>query len=217
MFRKYNKQGRVPMRSLFLILALTVAILLIGMAGTFAWMHYARTLQTAARIQVFDLSIVGPTENTLAMNLGEINSKSDTSPRYYVFGVKSNVLKYWIQLGYTTNNPFSFQIFKATKSDSVSTEPGFVTEAGVSFKKGELLTNPVFFGKNHPATYKKTGGTYDYVQDRAEPFYQQYGPITTIREATQYYILEVQWNAPLVDKETDMVYLTVGTNGIDSN
>ena len=218
MFRKNNQRGRVSTRFFLLILAFSVAVLLIGMTGSYAWMRHTRTLQTITKIQVFDLSVVGPTSNTLAMNLGEINSGSDNSPKSYVFGVKSNVSKYWIQLGYTTNTSFQFKIYQAEIADSTSTGT-IITEAGVSFKKGNELTNLMFSGQDHPDTYKKGTGTYDLdlVQSKAEPYYQQYGPITTQKGGTQYYIVDVSWSDTLVNKETDMVYLTVGTNGIDSN
>lgn len=210
MFRN-NKQGRVSLRWRYLALALAAVVLLAGAAGTMAWMQYSRTLQTLTLVQVTDLTIVGPSEDTLAMNLGEI-SVTDSSPRSYVFGVKSNnVDSFWIQLAYTTNIPLTYTIYQATKLGPNNSASADVTEAGAAFQKDGKLVE-VSSGKHHPETYQD----YTLVQENAEPMYVKYamedGNIPIDRGATKYFILEVSWTEALSNKETDMVYLTVGAS-----
>lgn len=212
MFRKNNQQGRVPLKRRYLVLILAAIVLLAVASGTLAWMQYSRTLQTLTLVQVTDLTIVGPNENTLAMNLGDIDVSKDGAQEY-VFGVQSNnVDRYWIQLAHTTNIPFTYTIYQATKN-------------GTSFQRGDALDgsykNPdgsiaLAAGDYHDATYQESDGTsYDQVQKNAEPLYWQSSSdgIAITKGETQYFILEISWTARANDKETDMVYLTVGTSG----
>lgn len=197
-----------------LILALAVAVLLTATAGTMAWLRYVRSLQTVTLIHVSDLYLLGPDgTNTGALNLGSIDVSARGSETY-AFGVKSNLEKYRFQLAYTTNIPFSYSIHRATATQD-NTYTTAHTEGGKTFYydtqavPGHFLNRPgdrIADTTRHPITYNE----YPNVQMYAEPVYWQSDDVERV-DTIDYYILEVTWTESLPNnKETDMIYLTVG-------
>lgn len=197
-----------------LILALAVAVLLTATAGTMAWLRYVRSLQTVTLIHVSDLYLLGPDgTNTGALNLGSIDVSAPGSETY-AFGVKSNLEKYRFQLAYTTNIPFSYSIHPA-KLTSGGTYNTTHTEGGITFYydtqavPGDFLNRPgdrIANDTRHSITYND----YSKVQKYAEPVYWQSDDVERV-DTIDYYILEVTWTESLPNnKETDMIYLTVG-------
>lgn len=197
-----------------LILALAVAVLLTATAGTMAWLRYVRSLQTVTLIHVSDLYLLGPDgTNTGALNLGSIDVSASGSETY-AFGVKSNLEKYRFQLAYTTNIPFSYSIHRAKlTSDSTYNTPH--TEDGITFYYDTQAVPGRFLNRlddriandtRHSITYNE----YSNVQKYAEPVYWQSDDVERV-DTIDYYILKVTWTGSLPNnKETDMIYLTVG-------
>lgn len=208
MFRKHNKQGRVSLKIRYLMAIFAAVMLLIAIGSTLAWMQYSRTLQTLTLVRVSYLDIVGPDKNTMAMNLGDVDVSSPGN-KAYIFGVESNnVEQFLLQLAYTTNIPFTYEVYQAEKLETGTSAGNSVTdnESGVSFSYGEKLNLTEKQDQN--ATY----GTYTYVQNNARPKYCQAGPISINNGGTKYFILKITWGADaasVTNKETDMVYLTV--------
>ena len=199
-----------------LILALAVAVLLTATAGTMAWLRYVRSLQTVTLIHVSDLYLLGPDgTNTGALNLGSIDV-STAGSKTYAFGIKSNLEKYRFQLAYTTNIPFSYSIHRATATQD-NTYTTAHTEGGITFYYDTKAVTGHFLNLNrpddriadntrHPITYNE----YSNVQKYAEPVYWQSSDVDRV-DTIDYYILEVTWTESLPNnKETDMIYLTVG-------
>ena len=211
MARSQNPKKHFSVKLRYLVLFLILLALLLAAVGTVAWMRYIRSLQTVTLVQVTSLSLVGPDENTLAIELGDLDVSSNGS-KDFVFGVKSvNLDKCTIQLAHTTNIPFQYEIYKATKN-------------GNSFSTSELLTGRylnqyeesslALQGDNQyfTSTYQAGTGSYGHVQKNAAPLYWQSGDVTITENQTTYFILKVIWGNGLSNnKETDMVYLTVGT------
>ena len=212
MARSQNQKKHFSVKLRYLVLFLILLALLLAAVGTVAWMRYIRSLQTVTLVQVTSLSLVGPDENTLAIELGDLDVSSAGSEDF-VFGVKSvNLDKCTIQLAHTTNIPFQYEIYKATKN-------------GNSFSTSELLTgtylnqdeeSSLALQSDHyfTSTYQAGTGSYGHVQENAAPLYWKSGDVTITENQTTYFILRVIWSDNLShNTETDMVYLTVGSGG----
>lgn len=200
-----------------LISVLILAVLMTAVVGTMAWLRNVRSLQTVTQVVVTDLSLKGPTEQTIAIDIGGIDVKHPGSSTY-VFGVRSNnVDKYQIQLGYTTNLPLTYTIYPTAESGPDSTEVGGKTfyYDTVTPLSGSYLNTDTSHLLADDTLHEKTYGTgfdQNKVQKNAEPIYWRSGIIDIVRHSTQYFVLEISWGEGLSNnKETDMIYLTVGT------
>lgn len=223
MARSQNQKKHFSIKLRYLVLFLILLALLLAAVGTVAWMRYIRSLQTVTMVQVTDLSLVGPDRNTLAIDLGDLDVSTERS-KEYVFGVESVGLETCtIQLAHTTNIPFQYEIYKATKKDT-SSSGNEVLAAGNYFSYGEIIKStdaPYLNGTSvalqddnyyFTSTYENASG-YS-VQKNAAPLYWQSGDVDINKDGTTYFILKVIWGSGLENnKETDMVYLTVGTGG----
>lgn len=215
MARSQNPKKHVSIKLRYLVLFLILLALLLAAVGTVAWMRYIRSLQTVTLVQVTNLSLVGPDDNTLAIDLGDLDVSTGSS-KDYAFGVNSvNLDTCTIQLAHTTNIPFTYEIYKATKSGDSFTYGDSDLVVGSYLNKNE--NNVAFQGDNDyfTSTYKNASG-YS-VQKNAAPLYWQSdseNPVSITVNDTTYFILKVIWGSGLENnKETDMVYLTVGTGG----
>lgn len=223
-----EQKNLFPVRLRFVVLFLILLALLLAAVGTVAWMRHIRSLQTATLVQVTSLSLEGPnpnTPNTAIINLGDKDISTGGSASY-VFGVRTNnVPSFTVQLAHTTNIPFTYTIYPATPVASGQTPD--ITEDGASFVKSATslsgeYANQTALGSNlarrdddyYNSTYGVKGSVYGNVQKNAMPLYWQSSNISPSSEnSVTYFILEVSWTAGENDKETDMVYLTVGTGG----
>lgn len=221
------QKNHFPVKLRYIVLFVILLALLLAAVGTLAWMRHMRSLQTATLVQVTSLTLVGPdpdTPNSAIVNLGDIDV-SEGSSKSYVFGVETDPgNKFQIQLAHTTNTPFQYKVYKARKANSSETPN--VTEGGVGFIKGNHVVgaykNETSSGSNlakrentdpyYKSTYQLGDSVYSFVQQNAAPLYWRSDPITQGENvAVTYYILDVIWAAGQNNKETDMVYLTVGT------
>lgn len=224
MARSQNQKKHFSIKLRYLVLFLILLALLLAAVGTVAWMRYIRSLQTVTMVQVTDLSLVGPDKNTLAIDLGDLDVSTERS-KEYVFGVESVGLETCtIQLAHTTNIPFQYEIYKATKNDT-SSGGNEVLAAGSYFSYGDkikgkednYLNGTTIASQDNrffTSTYEKKEGISYSVQKNAAPLYWQSGNVDINEDGTTYFILKVIWGDNLSNnKETDMVYLTVGTGG----
>lgn len=224
MARSQNQKKHFSIKLRYLVLFLILLALLLAAVGTVAWMRYIRSLQTVTMVQVTDLSLVGPDKNTLAIDLGDLDVSTERS-KEYVFGVESVGLETCtIQLAHTTNIPFQYEIYKATKNDT-SSGGNEVLAAGSYFSYGDkikgkednYLNGTTIASQDNrffTSTYEKKEGISYSVQKNAAPLYWQSGNVDIKEDGTTYFILKVIWGDNLSNnKETDMVYLTVGTGG----
>lgn len=176
----------------YLALALVLAALISAAAGTLAWLQYKRSLQTMTRIQFSTLELKGITEDSIPIDLGEINMKY-ADKKEMPFRVIANAgTKYILQIGHTTNLPLSYEIFPLDSNGS----------------KGESVT------LNRITTQTYSDG--EKVQPNAEPVYWQSTPILSTGEDT--YVLIISWeDSDVIDKDTEMIYLTAGLGGYETN
>lgn len=218
--RRENKSRLFWKNPRFLVIELALVILLTAAMGTMAWIRYIRSQQTVTLVHVSDHYLLGPDgSNTGALSLGSIDVSSPGS-KFYAFGVKSTQSRYRIQLGYTTNIPFSYSIHPAsTAQTGTRTTPHLEAGTTLYYNPDESIeSDPEIAGiMNHDFSYKAgdvsaiSESTYELVQECAEPKYWQSGDIGRVNDI-DYFILEIKWSGPLVNnKETDMIYLTAGS------
>ena len=203
----------------FLVIVLALSILLTAAVGTLAWLKYIRSQQTVTLVHVSDYYLVGPDgSNTTALNLGSIDV-SKSGSKLYAFGVKSTQPKYRIQLGYTTNIPFSYSIHPASTTPTENrTTPHQEAGKTLYYNRSECVKPDENINgiQKHDFSYKAGDvsvideNTYDLVQAHAEPIYWQSKDINRSNDI-DYFVLEITWPSRLVNnKETDMIYLTAG-------
>lgn len=179
-----------------LIAVLAAAVLLSALGGTMAWLRYARSLHTLARIQVPSMTLTGPQgESTLPVALGDMDLSRPGS-KESIFRIASNKgTHYILQLAHTTNLPLKYTIYQLSSASDTS---GGTALAG-NYRNGD--------GTLHSVTY----GDYDKVQKNAQPLYWQSEVQTSSGE--EFYVLVVTWDAGANNKETDMIYITAGIGG----
>lgn len=214
MARSQNQKKHFSIKLRYLVLFLILLALLLAAVGTVAWMRYIRSLQTVTMVQVTNLSLVGPDDKTLAIDLGDLDVSTGNS-KDYAFGVNSvNLDTCTIQLAHTTNIPFTYKIYKATKNGNSFTYTASDLVNGSYLNKND--NDVAFQGDNDyfTSTYEKKEGISYSVQKNAAPLYWQSGDVDINKDGITYFILKVIWGDNLSNnKETDMVYLTVGTGG----
>ena len=184
-----------------LIAVLAAAALLSALGGTMAWLRYARSLHTLARIQVPSMTLTGPQGgSTLPVALGDMDL-SKAGSKESIFRIASNKgTHYILQLAHTTNLPLKYTIYKLSSASDTSGG----TALAVSYRN---LSGTLADKTLHSATY----GDYSQVQKNAQPLYWQSEVQTSSGE--EFYVLVVTWNAGVNNKETDMIYITAGIGG----
>lgn len=205
-----NNQPNDRAEKRLLILTLLATALLALIVGTLAWLRYSRSLQTMTTVHVPALYLGGADgSSTIDIDMGDIDVVTKQE-QYYAFSVVSkskdgSTDRYILQLAHTTNLPFQYEVYEAT-----GTITGEVTSANC---KGEnILSKTLSKDTTRPATYgeKSTIGTH--LHPAADPQYYQSDKRTiNSTSRTDYYILKVWWEGTIENnKETDMVYLSVG-------
>ena len=186
-----------------LMLAVVVTALLVVVVRSLSWLNVQRTLQTVTRMQMPVLYIKDHNEeDTQALSIGNLDV-SVQGPKDIVFAVTaSRKTQYNMQLAYTTNIPLTYTIYKAEKNES-----GFVIQKDTNSQDIQLSLSELTWN-----THSETYGEYNNVQDNAEPRYRQTAVAASInRDEVQFYILRLNWNQTINNKETDMIYITVST------
>lgn len=211
--RKTDRQTRV------LIIILGAVTILLVIALTMAWLFQNKGLQTMTKIQFQSLDLVGKDTATVSVELGEIDVREAGEKRIPFSVVASEGTEFVLQLGYTTNLPLNYTIIDAgddwTNWDTVgASSSNIVSGKYINLDESNKIANQ----DKHETTY----GTYgqSYVQKNAEPVYWQSDRIERTAESHNY-VLIVNWtthdNTDVVDKDTDMIYLTAGIPGDNNN
>lgn len=231
----------------------TVLLLcLLGVAAglTYAWFRQSYSLSTVAKIKAsirLDLA-AGNGEDASRFQIGTVDTTGEgVTSKDYVIAVKKDKSKdksanYILQIGHTTNIPFTYKLYKATEDNS-----GTVIYVGADnithkYKKSDTEINGKYLNKisddkilaNSTGTYhEQTYESYSKIQENAEPLYWKSND-TTLGSGTDlvdYYILTVSWAKrpaeqtkdetndkykyidDIEDKETDIVYISVSAIG----
>ena len=101
-------------------------VLMAASLGTYAWFTYRK--RAAGIAEISDPTAIfikaGSGEDIRYLNLGGIDVETADDYKDFVFCVKGNhVSRYKIQLAYTTNNQFDYEIYKATEVSSSGAVP----------------------------------------------------------------------------------------------
>ncbi|MGM9605510.1 MAG: hypothetical protein ACI3XG_10670 [Faecousia sp.] len=213
MFRKKNQQGRVSLKKRYLVLVLALAaIALLSVAvGTMAWLKFNRSLLTMTQIQFSTLDLEGQEPDSLPIDLGEIDIRNSGS-KEMPFRIRSKPgTQYILQLGHTTNLPLSYEIYPVDEWDG--NKSGSLS--------GRYLNKDSTTSLAESTSREKTYDAQDSVHQNAEPLYWQStaGACVCSDSGYDYYVLVVSWsgNQDVIDKETEMIYLTAGLGGYTGN
>ena len=231
------------------IIYIVLLLCLLGVAAglTYAWFRQSYSLSTVAKIKAsirLDLA-AGNGEDASRFQIGTVDTTGDgVTHKDYVIAVKKDKpANYILQIGHTTNIPFTYTLYKAGSGTENDNNVVYVGEKETFYyKKGTVVTGVYL---NHDKTDKdkiladntyhsKTYGEYDktkYVQENAEPLYwQSTDALGGGTDLIDYYILTVSWKKrgseqtksdddkykyidDIEDKETDIVYISVSAKG----
>ena len=232
---KYKKQKR---RLIMSGAALVISGLLLVVS--YAWFYTQREMSTAAWIKapvVLDIR-AGNDQDIKYLDMGNIEVGETDGYKDYVFCVYGKPIdNYSLQLAYTTNIAFHYEVYRVDLSDNgdiVFQSP----ENSARFKRVNdipviigLSMNEIKANNESPAKYQSHALSYGdekkenivartKVQANNEPLYflAEENGIKVMRprniidgkEFLDYYVIRVSWKAGEVheDKETDIVYLT---------
>lgn len=237
---KGNTDKKKQKRKLILsgvALALSGLVLVIS----YAWFYMRREMSTVAWIKapiVLDIR-AGNGQDIKYLDMGNIAVGEGDGSKDYVFCVYGKpVDNYSLQLAYTTNIAFHYDVYRA----DLDPTGNIVFESPKGTEKfKEVSDQPVISGlsmneikarNESPEKYQSHALSYgdekkvnivdkNKVQDNNEPLYFLAGengvkvmkPRNILKNHTEfldYYVLHVSWKAGEVheDKETDIVYLT---------
>lgn len=202
---KRTRQSRV------LTFAIVAVTALLVIALTIAWLFQSKGLQTMTKIQFQYLNLLGKEADTISVELGEIDVRNAGEKRI-PFCVKASLEDAFIlQLGHTTNLPLTYQIIEV---DANWSNWQSATSTVVSGKYLNKADTGIAGQTYHSQTYNN----YETVQKNAEPLYWQSEKISRGDKTTNRhnFVLIVSWkamNENIIDKDTDMIYLTAGIPG----
>ena len=230
------------------IIYIVLLLCLLGVAAglTYAWFRQSYSLSTVAKIKAsirLDLA-AGNGEDASRFQIGTVDTTGEgvTSKDYVIAVKKDTPTNYILQIGHTTNIPFTYTLYKATEDNS-----GTVIYVGADnithkYKKSDTEIKGKYLNKisddkilaNSTGTYhEQTYESYSKIQENAEPLYWQSNDTTlgTGTDLVDYYILTVSWAKrpagqqedktndkykyidDIEDKETDIVYISVSAIG----
>lgn len=230
------------------IIYIVLLLCLLGVAAglTYAWFRQSYSLSTVAKIKAsirLDLA-AGNGEDASRFQIGTVDTTGEgvTSKDYVIAVKKDKPTNYILQIGHTTNIPFTYTLYKATEDNS-----GTVIYVGADnithkYKKSDTEIKGKYLNKisddkilaNSTGTYhEQTYESYSKIQENAEPLYWQSNDTTlgTGTDLVDYYILTVSWAKrpagqqedktndkykyidDIEDKETDIVYISVSAIG----
>ena len=212
---------------------------------TYAWFRQSYSLSTVAKIKAsirLDLA-AGNGEDASRFQIGTVDTTGEgvTSKDYVIAVKKDKPTNYILQIGHTTNIPFTYTLYKATEDNS-----GTVIYVGADnithkYKKSDTEIKGKYLNKisddkilaNSTGTYhEQTYESYSKIQENAEPLYwQSNDTLGSGTDLVDYYILTVSWEKrpagqhedetndkykyidDIEDKETDIVYISVSAIG----
>lgn len=207
----HESKNKMSRQTLVLKVALVVVAIIAVIAATRAWFFESKGLQTMTRVEFPYLYLYGKDTDTVSVELGEIDVREAGEKRIPFRVVASRDSKFKLQLGHTTNLPLTYTIIKA-EDDWENWEN--VSATSENKVEGEYLNknNSIADKTRHGTTY----GDYSQVQKNAEPLYWQSELIPRTKKEHNY-ILIVTWpkcdDTTVVDKDTEMIYLTAGIPG----
>mgnify|MGYP004505664887 CR=1 FL=1 len=228
------------------IIYIVLLLCLLGVAAglTYAWFRQSYSLSTVAKIKAsirLDLA-AGNGEDASRFQIGTVDTTGDgVTHKDYVIAVKKDKqANYILQIGHTTNIPFTYTLYKAGSGTENDNNVVYVGEKETFYyKKGTVVSGKYLNKKsediilaNSTGTYhEQTYESYSNIQENAEPLYwHSTDALGSGTDSVDYYILTVSWKKrgseqtksdddkyqyidDIEDKETDIVYISVSAKG----
>ena len=226
MTHKSEKPNKLFRRACFTVLIL--ACVFAAATAARAWLSYERRAAAIAEIDApMSLWIrAGNNEDAMYIDMSNINVAGGQKYKDFIFAIAGEyVSSFKIQLAYTTNNQFSYELYKAEEVES--TDPYDVeyyskltdgyryysatgSEISMTVLNGQDGSDRLAIGSTSDYYYSETYGSYTNVHKNARPIYCQTGSAITVESTpfTEYFILRVKWDERENDRETDMIYIS---------
>ena len=199
-------------------------------ASTFAWYFSGKGVASYAPVYAADSLYIGAGhrdiqndtfEDIRYLYFNEMDVKGDEYVDRVICIYGKSVPGYRIQLAYTTNNPFTYELYHATESTTASagavynpthqtpSEDYYYTATGNAIA-GTYLNKAQNGTEATSGKHTETYGSYstDYVQKNAEPIYWQTSAteVGGKNDFVNYYIVRVYKNGKESnDRETDVL------------
>lgn len=207
-----NENTKIIPKRLSIITSLILLFLFFVATPVFAWLNSEKVIAGYAPVSTISSLFIGAGHNEDIKYLyfdGIDAAEGDPEePRYkyYVFCISGEFASYYkIQLAYTTNNQFSYDIFHATESSNPSgATVSYTTVGGDTYYyaidgsaiAGHFLNSQTVDGEliADSTKHSETYGTYSYVNKYAEPLYWQTNSAiqgNVYGDFYHYYILRV--------------------------
>ncbi len=230
------------------IIYIVLLLCLLGVAAglTYAWFRQSYSLSTVAKIKAsirLDLA-AGNGEDVSRFQIGTVDTTGEvvTSKDYVIAVKKDKPTNYILQIGHTTNIPFTYTLYKAGNRTENDNNVVYVGEKGTFYYKKVAVVSGDYLNKEknenniilaNDTYHEQTYGCYSKIQENAEPLYWQSTDTLgdTKDSLIDYYILTVSWAKrpagqtkdktndkykyidDIEDKETDIVYISVSAKG----
>ena len=244
--KKTKKLNKFSLRYTGITASVLLAVIIFA-ASVGAWFYTGRKAAGVAEIANPAAIFInaGNQEDIRYLNLGGIDVDMDgttddgyTGKKYkdFVFCIRgTNVSTYKLQLAYTTNNQFEYEIFPATETSNEADVPAsakgqvdyllhdttgtkyYYIASSQSALAGTFLNKNTsaqrILAKDDDTYYDRTYEMYDKYHENAVPIYWQTTSVihgNVIGEFTHYYILRVIWTTATAqnNKETDIIYIS---------
>ncbi len=220
-----EKKNRLIRRLSFAVLIAACVFAAAGAAR--AWLSYERRAAAIAEIDApMSLWIrAGNDEDAMYLDMSNINVAGTQKYKDFVFAIAGEYINsFKIQLAYTTNNQFSYDLYYADEVSStdeydvkyyskVSDEYHYYASTGSQIAMDVLngLNGSDRKAKASDSYYTDTYGSYTTVHENARPVYCQTTDSVTVHQTpfVQFFILHVSWDSDREnDRETDMIYIS---------
>lgn len=237
-----KKSKSLTLKLTWTISVLVVLILCLTALPVFAWFYFRKSVAAYAPVSSPESLYIGAGhcetdhfENIRYLYFNGIDASDDAYWDHVFCVYGKSVAGYRLQLAYTTNNQFDYEIFNATEYTEeefadLEEDAGhdidhveYVTHtadpatycytitgeaiAGTFLNKTEVGGETIANSTKHTATY----GSHSAVQKNAEPIYWQTTAVQlgdTRDSFANYYIMRVYTNGKVAnDRETDVICL----------
>ena len=229
------------------IIYIVLLLCLLGVAAglTYAWFRQSYSISTVAKIKAsirLDLA-AGNGEDASRFQIGTVDTTGDdVTHKDYVIAVKKDKpTNYILQIGHTTNIPFTYKLYKAESGTENDNNVVYVGEKETFYYKKDAVVSGEYLNKEKNENniilangdyHKQTYESYSKIQENAEPLYwHSTDALGSGTDLIDYYILTVSWAKrpaeqtkdeandkykyidDIEDKETDIVYISVSAKG----
>lgn len=157
-----NKVKKIKKKTMLLLTLAATGLILVGVI-VYAWFFYKRQLDTLTWIKTpIRLEIGSGNNHDIAyLDMGSIDAETPDRSMTYVFCVYGEPIDmYSLQLAYTTNIPFYYEVYRAQLSTSEQTTSGNIVKVPFTYtdNSGEHTENFTYDSSSTPVISAKPLG-----------------------------------------------------------